>query len=260
MTNAHVEGPLMAFGLQGRTAIVTGAASGIGRATADLFMAVGARVLYVDIDADAVRDAAVRTGSLHATCDISDAGQVASLFEYARQAFGRLDVLANVAAYRRKADTMAMPPSEWDAMHAVTTRGTFLMMREAIQIMRHQESGGSIVNTSSVSAMHPTIFSNMHYDSAKAGVDAMTRAAAIEFARYGIRVNAVQPGGTASGGARRMTENMQLAGPMTGPGRMPLGRISEPVEQARAILFLASPAASYITGHSLPVDGGYLVS
>lgn len=79
-------------------------------------------------------------------------------------------MLANVAAYRRKADTMTMPASEWDIMHAVTTRGTFLMMREAIKIMRQQPDGGSIVNVSSVSADHPTVFNNTHYDSAKAGV------------------------------------------------------------------------------------------
>lgn len=155
---------------------------------------------------------------------------------------------------------MTMPASEWDIMHAVTTRGTFLMMREAIRVMRDQGSGGSIVNVSSVSADHPTIFNNIHYDSAKAGVDAMTRAAAVEFAEHKIRVNSIQPGGTASGGAKRMGSEIQMRGPMTAPGRIPLGRISDPIEQARAILFLASDAASYITGHHLTVDGGYSVS
>jgi NAD(P)-dependent dehydrogenase (short-subunit alcohol dehydrogenase family) len=134
------------------------------------------------------------------------------------------------------------------------------MMREAIKIMRDQGRGGSIVNVSSVSADHPTIFNNTHYDSAKAGVDAMTRAAAVEFAEHKIRVNSIQPGGTASGGAKAMGESLPFKGPMTLPGRIPLGRISQPIEQARAILFLASDAASYITGHHLTVDGGYHVS
>ena len=252
---------LSAFGLAGKTAIVTGAASGIGRATATLFAQVGATVLCADIDAAGAREAGNTISAAHAACDISDEAQVQALFKYAAEIFGgRLDVLANVAAYRRKADTMTMPASEWDRMHAVTTRGTFLMMREAIKIMRQQDRGGAIVNVSSVSAKHPTIFSNTHYDSAKAGVDAMTRAAAIEFAGHGIRINSVQPGGTASEGARKMTTDLQPTGPMTKPGRMALGRLSDPIEQARAILFLASDAASYITGHHLTVDGGYHVS
>lgn len=251
---------LSPFGLEGKTAIVTGAGSGIGRATANLFTKVGAKVLFVDIVEDDVKTAAADVGADYAVCDISDETQVRATFGTARELFGGVDVLANVAAYRRKADTMAMPASEWDIMHAVTARGTFLMMREAIKIMQKQASGGSIVNVSSVSAAHPTIFNNMHYDSAKAGVDAMTRAAAIEFAEHGIRVNSIRPGGTASGGASRMGEELPVRGPITGAGRLALGRVSEPIEQARAILFLASPASSYITGHHLTVDGGYSVS
>jgi len=252
---------LSPFGLSGKTALVTGAASGIGRATATLFTQVGARVLFADVDEAGVREAAAAAGADHAICDISDEGQVEALFAKAKALFGgRLDVLANVAAYRRKADTMTMPVSEWDLMHAVTTRGTFMMMREAIKIMREQASGGAIVNVSSVSAVHPTIFNNTHYDSAKAGVDAMTRAMAIEFAPNRIRINSVQPGGTATGGAARMDTELKTAGPMTAPGRIALGRISDPIEQARGILFLASEAASYITGHHLTIDGGYAVS
>lgn len=251
---------LSIYGLEGKRSIVTGAGSGIGRATATLFTQVGAQVLFVDIVEDAVREAAEAAGSPYVVCDIADEAQVIATFEKAKALFGGLDVLANVAAYRRKADTMTMPASEWDIMHAVTTRGTFLMMREAIKIMREQDKGGSIVNVSSVSANHPTIFNNTHYDSAKAGVDAMTRAAAVEFGEHRIRINTIQPGGTASGGSKAMGNDIVMRGPMMAPGRIPLGRISDPIEQARAILFLASDAASYITGHHLTVDGGYAVS
>jgi len=251
---------LNAFGLAGKTAVVTGAGSGIGRETASLFAKVGARVLFVDIAEGPVREAAEAGGCPSAVCDIADEGSVLALFARVREEFGGLDVLANVAAYRKKADSLSMPAAEWDAMHAVTTRGTFLMMREAIRLMREGGRGGSIVNVSSVSAQHPTIFNSMHYDSAKAGVDAMTRAAAIEFAPDHIRVNSVRPGGTASPGARNISGEFTPRGPMMQPGRMALGRLSEPIEQARAILFLASDASSYVTGHHLTVDGGYNVS
>ncbi len=251
---------LNVFGLAGKTAMVTGAASGIGRATAGLFADVGARVLLVDLDVEAAKAAAAELNSDSAACDISEAEQVTALFVRVRSTWGRLDVLVNCAAYRRKADTMTMSTSEWDLMHAVTARGTFLCMREAIKMMRDQPDGGAIVNVSSVSAKHPTIFSNMHYDSAKAGVDAITRAAAIEFAPNNIRVNSVQPGATASGGAAAISQAATVTGPMTAPGRIAMGRSAQPIEQARAILFLASAAASYITGCHLTVDGGYHVS
>jgi len=251
---------LVPFSLKGKYAVVTGAASGIGKATANLFVNVGATVLFVDINGDAAEAAAAEVDAEGAACDIADEGQVARVFGAARKRFGRLDVLANVAAYRRKADTMTMSPAEWDMMHAVTTRGTFLCMREAIRIMLDQPEGGAIVNVSSVSAQHPTILSNMHYDSAKAGVDAMTRAAALEFASSKIRVNSVQPGSTASQGGKAIATAFRPTGPIMQADRIPLARYAEPIEQARAILFLASDAASYITGHHLTVDGGYLSS
>jgi NAD(P)-dependent dehydrogenase (short-subunit alcohol dehydrogenase family) len=252
---------LAAFGLTGKRAMVTGGASGIGRATAELFAAAGARVLVSDLDGDGAKAVAAAIGgdAEGMACDVGDEGAVRELFGRAGEMMGGLDVLANVAAYRRKADTMTMPVTEWDLMHDVTVRGVFLCMREAIGIMKGQENGGAIVNVSSISARHPTIFRNMHYDSAKAGVDAVTRAAAVEFAPK-IRVNSVQPGSTASPGAKAMSAEFVAEGPMTLPGRIPLGRASQPLEQAYAILFLASPASAYITGHHLPVDGGYHVS
>jgi NAD(P)-dependent dehydrogenase (short-subunit alcohol dehydrogenase family) len=119
--------------------------------------------------------------------------------------------------------------------------------------------GGAIVNVSSVAAERPVVFDSIDYDSAKAGVNAITRAAAAEFARYGIRVNAVMPGATNRPGAPPMG-GIKPTGPFTRPGRMPMQRIAEPIEQARAVLFLASPAASYISGVCIPVDGAGLLS
>ena len=170
-------------------------------------------------------------------------------------------MLVNNAAYRNKASTMDMPVAEWDVMHAVCTRGTFLCLREAVKQMRGR-GGGAIVNISSMSAQHPTIFPNMHYDSAKAGVDAITRLAAIEFGREGIRVNSVLPGGMATPGPDKMRAmaaqgGPKIDGPAVMPGRSILGRVAQPIEVARAVLFLASEAASFITGAELLVDAGF---
>lgn len=262
----HEDYSLAPFSLEGQVAIVTGAGSGIGMATAKLFAGVGAKVVLADIDraaARAVEGEITATGgqALAVQCDVSDQGDVETLFARTLEEFGQLDVLASVAAYRKKHETMAMTPEEWDRMHAVTSRGTFLCMREAVRVMRESGKGGAIVNVSSVASIRPVVFNSVDYDAAKAGVNAMTRAFAAEFAGDGIRVNAVLPGGTNSGGAERMGgEQVPIYGPITQPGRVLMNRIAEPIEQARPILFLASPASSYITGQLLAVEGGALLS
>jgi NAD(P)-dependent dehydrogenase (short-subunit alcohol dehydrogenase family) len=254
---------LAAFGLAGKVALVTGAASGLGLATARLFAEVGASVVIGDLDGAAAGAAAAALQAigpaLAVRMDVADEASVKAAFAAAAEAFGGVDVLVNNAAYRQKADTMTMPVEEWDRMHAVNARGTFLCLREAVAQMRNR-GGGAVVNVSSMSSVHPTIFPNMHYDASKAGVDAITRLAAVEFAKDGVRVNSVLPGGMQTGGGARIREaNVDMAGPALIPGRNPTGRIAEPIEMARAILFLASPAASYITGAQLLVDGGFTV-
>jgi NAD(P)-dependent dehydrogenase (short-subunit alcohol dehydrogenase family) len=252
---------LSAFGLAGKTALITGAASGLGLATARLFLEVGASVVIGDLDGEAARAAATELEPLGAVLavqmDVAEEASVKAAFDVSAERFGGIDVLVNNAAYRRKASTLTMSVEEWDRMHAVNARGTFLCLREAVGQMRVR-GGGAVVNVSSMSAERPTIFPNMHYDSSKAGVDAITRLAAVEFGRDNIRVNSVLPGGMATqGGNRIREEHVELAGPALIPGRNPLGRIADPLEVARAILFLASPAASYVTGVQLLVDGGF---
>ena len=251
-----------AVGFNGAVAIVTGSASGIGAATARGFREAGAHVVVADLDGERARAYADELGdaSLGVQVDVSDAAAVDALFATVIDQLGTVDVLVNCAAYRVKADFMEMPVREWDRMLDVTTRGTFLCMREAIRAMRAGERGGAIVNVSSVSAVHPTIFANGHYDAAKAGVDALTRYAAVEFAPDGIRVNSIQPGGTATEGGLRQLESIEVAGPITMPNRVPLGGRNRPEDVAAAILFLAGPGASRITGQTLAVDGGYLVA
>jgi NAD(P)-dependent dehydrogenase (short-subunit alcohol dehydrogenase family) len=251
-------------GLAGKVAIVTGAASGIGAATAAVFTACGARVVIADLDADrAAHTAHMLSGNgaaIGVGADVSDEHAVQRMIATAIEQFGAVDVLVNNAAHRHKADFLEMTVADWDRMFAVCTRGTFLCMRAAIRQMRRLGGGGAIVNVSSVSAAHPTIMGNAHYDAAKAGVDALTRYAAMEFGADGIRVNAVLPGGTDTEGARAIRSTATPRGPMAMPDRVPLGGRSHPSDIAALIAFLASPAASRITGQSIAVDGGYLVA
>lgn len=255
-----------AFGLTGLTAVVTGAGSGIGKHTAQLFASLGARVVIGDIDSENAERVAQNIESaggqaLAARCDISSEEEVKRMFDAANTRFGGVDILINNAAYRPKADFMEMSVETWDHMHAVNTRGTFLCMREAIRLMRVSGKGGSIVNVSTIGSLHPTIFNNTHYDSSKAGVNALTQTSAVEFAADGIRVNAVLPGGTDTEGSQKLrASGVTAKGPiMIAAGRVPLARMASPDELANAILFLASPASSFITGVLLPVDGGYSI-
>ncbi|MDE2620566.1 MAG: SDR family oxidoreductase [Sphingomonadales bacterium] len=259
-------GALAPFTLPGKVALVTGAAQGLGREVAQLFLEVGASVVITDLDGDAARATAeelsAKGPTLGLAMDVADEAAVIAGFAAAAERFGGVDVLVNNAAYRKKANTMDMPVAEWDMMQAVCTRGTFLCLREAVKQMRGR-GGGSVVNISSACSVHPMIFPNMHYDAAKAGVDAITRLAAVEFAADRIRVNSVLPGGMDTPGPKAMKaagetgQGPIMGGPATIPGRNPMGRTAHPVEMARATLFLASDAASYITGVQLLVDGGW---
>ena len=257
------------FTIPDKVAIVTGAGSGIGEATARLMAHAGARIAVADLvpeQAERVAADIVAEGgeAWAVACDVSEETQVKAMVETVVGAFGGIDILINNAAYRPKADFFEMPVDEWDKMHAVNTRGTFLCMRETIRVMQRQgkERGGAIVNISTIGTALPTIVNNVHYDSSKAGVNSITKSTASEFAADGIRINAVMPGGVDTAGSRRMrsdpSQQMVMRGPITMPGRMLLGT-AEPIQLASAILFLASPASSYMTGHIMAVDGGYLV-
>lgn len=257
------------FTIPDKVAIVTGAGSGIGETTATLLAQAGARVVVADLIDDAaqrVAAAIVADGgeAIAVRADVSNEDDVKAMTAHAVAQFGGIDVLVNNAAYRPKADFFEMTVDDWDRMHAVNTRGTFLCMRETILIMREQgkERGGAIVNVSTIGTALPTIVNNVHYDSSKGGVNAITKSTASEFAADGIRINAVMPGGVDTAGARKMRAdpamNLPMRGPITMPGRLLLG-VAQPIQLASAILFLASPAASYMTGHIMAVDGGYLV-
>jgi NAD(P)-dependent dehydrogenase (short-subunit alcohol dehydrogenase family) len=262
MDKSLSEGPL---NLKDKTAVVTGAGAGIGQAIAQLFARAGAKVVVADINADAAESTAhaIREAggqAVAAVADVSQDAQVAAMLDRAISEFGSLDVLVNNAAIFPKKPFLEVDAAFWDKLHAVNLRGTFLCLREAIRRMQAQGRGGAIVNISSVSSMQAVVYHNATYNASKAGVNSLTKTTALEFAADGIRVNAVLPGGVLTPGAKAAGGNIELKGPIMGPGRIPLGKMGDPEDIAMAALFFASPASRLITGQLLAVDGGFQVS
>jgi NAD(P)-dependent dehydrogenase (short-subunit alcohol dehydrogenase family) len=240
--------------MSGRAALVTGAASGIGRASALAFACAGASVALVDIDADGLEGtaAAVRALGRRAEvlpADVTDLSAVTAAVTGAVTAFGRLDAAHNNAGVPGP----YVPLDEYgeeDFMRIVQVdlAGVWRCMRAEIRVMRAQRSG-AIVNTSSMlgAAAMP---GNGAYVAAKHGVHGLTRAAALELGVSGIRVNAIAPGVTRTGMTSAVSDELLRA--------VPMGRIAEPEEIAAAAVWLCSPEASYITGSVLVADGGWL--
>lgn len=244
--------------LAGKVAVITGAGSGIGRAAAEMFVAEGARVVCVDRNgseeavADALGDAAV---AAHA--DVSVEADVRAAIETAESAFGRLDVLFNNAGFGGpRAPLHEQSVEVWDTIHDVNLKGVFLGMKHGIAAML-RTGGGSVVNTASAAGL---IGMELHsvYGAAKAGVIALTKAAAMDYATQGIRVNAICPGMTWTGLVPGSSEHPVPTADHPVPPGQPMGRWGLPTELAAAALFLASDEASFITGVALPVDGGYV--
>jgi len=250
------------FGLDGQVAVVTGAASGIGREIAQVLADAGARVVVADRDAEGGEAAASELGgdALAIAVDIASPSSVSELFEQVAARCGGLDILVNNAAVFPKYAFTEVTAEQWDGLMAVTLRGTMLCTQAAALAMRRGGRGGRIVNISSCSSLRTLVFHNVAYAAAKAGVNMITKTAALEFAGDGITVNAVLPGGVQTGGQRQVTSAVQVEGPIRQPGRIPLGRIGQPADIAAAVLYLAGPGASYVTGQLLAVDGGFLIS
>lgn len=255
---------LSMFRLDDKVAVVTGAASGIGQSIAELFARIGAQVIVADINLQAALAVAegIEGQGGKATAmqvDVSDETNVIETFDKVVAEFGGLDILVNNAAIFPKRPFLEVKTEFWDKLQSVNLRGTFLCLRESIKHMK-KSAGGSIVNISSVSSMQAVVYHNAAYNASKAGVNALTRTTALEFAADGIRVNAVLPGGVPTAGAKAASSAIEIKGPMVGQGRIPLGGMGEPQDIANAVLFFASPASRYITGQLLAVDGGFLVS
>jgi NAD(P)-dependent dehydrogenase (short-subunit alcohol dehydrogenase family) len=249
--------------LAGKRALVTGGASGIGRATAGLFAREGARVVVMDIDAEAAAAAAaeiVAGGGVAIAVggDVSIGADCRAAVDRTVEAFGGIDVVANVAGIIHRHTVVDFPEEEWDREIAVNLRSIFLMGKYAIPAMAAQ-GGGSIVNVSS-SLGELAGARQAAYCASKAAVIMLSKAMAIDHAAQGIRVNCLLPGGTET--EMLLAEARQLGVPADQVradwAARPLGRVARPEEIANGILFLASDLASYATGSVLAVDGGRL--
>jgi NAD(P)-dependent dehydrogenase (short-subunit alcohol dehydrogenase family) len=251
-----------ALDFSGKVALVTGAAAGMGMATARAFAEAGAAVVLADFKEDAVKAAAEELAAaghkaLAVRCDVSDDEQVEAMVERAVAEFGRLDCAFNNAGVMAKiAPTADSTRDEWDRVIGVNLRGVWACMKYELRQMQRQ-GGGAIVNNASVGALtgNPGISS---YIASKHGVVGLTRTAALEYVKHGIRVNAVNPGLIDTQVARDVVAGDERAyGEIA--KNVPIGRAGRPEEIASAVLWLCSPAASYVVGHALTVDGGMTV-
>ncbi|MFQ5828492.1 MAG: SDR family oxidoreductase [Candidatus Methylomirabilia bacterium] len=246
-----------------KVSVITGAGSGIGRAAALLFAREGAKVVAADINrhtaeetAQMIQQGGGQARAVHA--DVSSAAAVQRMLQEAVDTYGRLDVLVNNAGYGVAATLEQTDEADWDRVMAVNLKGVYLGCKYAIPLMR-QQGGGVIINTASVVAM-VAIENRAAYCASKGGVAALTRAAALECVRDGIRVNCVAPGTIDTPFFTEIFAKSPDPGKLRKEfgERQPVGRMGTAEEVAQAMLYLASADSSFVTGSALVVDGGWL--
>lgn len=246
--------------LEGKTAIVTGGANGIGRGICIRLAEAGANIVVADVAAEEGEETAnlVRALGREAVfvkTDVSSEESVVSMVKAAVERFGTIHILVNDAGVVTKGKFTEITEAEWDRTIDINLKGTFLCSREVVKEMLKTGVRGKIVNVASIES--EVAFKNQaHYAASKGGVAMLTKAMALDLAEHGINVNAVGPGTTDSRGM--LAQNPEAMARYR--SIIPLGRVGTPRDIANAVLFLASPEADWITGQILYVDGGYLVT
>jgi 3-oxoacyl-[acyl-carrier protein] reductase len=242
--------------LADRAAVVTGGAQGIGLAIARTFAEHGAKIVIGDVDGEGAETAAAElraegASAIGVACDVTDGDQIQALVDASRSEHGSLDAFVNNAGITRDATMRKMAVEDFRLVMEVHVTGTWLGTRAATAAMREQGTGGAIVNMSSISGKVGN-FGQTNYSAAKAGIVGLTKAAAKEGARHGVRVNAIQPGLIRTAMVAQMPQDIVEAR----IAEIPLQRIGEPRDVANVALFLASDLSSYMTGGVLEVGGG----
>ncbi len=252
---------------EGRFAAVTGAGSGNGKAIAETLLAEGASVAVLDIAPESLKETESRyPGAFPVPVDVSHPGSVRDAVRAIEQEFGRLDLLVNNAGIVRSSNFAELPLEEWDQVFAVNSTGPFLMSQSAMPLLRAgasargDEATSAVVNITSVEA-HIVISSSghpqVHYNASKGALLMLTRALAVECAADRVRVNAVAPGFIETPFTRSMLGNPEVKNWLL--ERTPLGRVGQPEDVANAVSFIGSDKASWVTGATLFVDGGWTV-
>lgn len=241
--------------LEGRTAVITGGAQGLGYAIADALATEGANIVLGDMNADGVTAAAANLGigdrAVGVGGNVTSADDVQLLVDTALDWFGSVDIMVNNAGITRDATMRKMTEDEFDQVIQVHLKGTWLGTRAASKVMREQASGGSIINVSSISGKVGMI-GQTNYSAAKAGIIGLTKAAAKEVGFANVRVNAIQPGIIRTPMTDSLREDVMAAK----LAEVPMGRVGEPSEVASVVLFLASDMSSYMSGTVLEIAGG----
>jgi NAD(P)-dependent dehydrogenase (short-subunit alcohol dehydrogenase family) len=243
--------------LKGKGAVVTGAASGIGKAIAAAFIEAGASVLLCDLNANAVEAAARELGNraIGRVTDVSDESQVEAAMQEARRTFDSLDIVVNCAGFGAITPLIELTDAKWKSVQAVTLGGVFYGVKHGARQMLEQGRPGVIINISSVNGQQPGE-GQAAYCAAKAGVDMITRCAALELGVHGIRIVGIAPGLVETPLTRKELENPVMRGIFL--SMIPMNRAIDAREIAAAAVFLASDGARSINGHTMVVDGGSL--